>query len=337
MNFPACESRTQVTPFFPIGWYSIARSIELRDGEVRPITVFDRELALYRSRTGKAMVTDAFCPHLGAHLGVNGRVVGEDLRCPFHGWKFDAEGKCNEIPYCDEIPDRAKIRTWHVNESNGDIMVWFHPEDKAPTFENPTIEELSHDDWSQPQYWEFTVPNHVQNIAENVCDPEHFQYVHGMPDTPPSEVTIDDDGRILHLLTDAKDADHPNELRATVFNPGHAIVRTTYGPGAEMLLYSTAQPVSLHETHMRWTLTVRKEIVDFAGDDVMRGIKAGIFDDMHIWEHKIYREKPLFCKADTTLVQFRKWVRQFYVDGMRFVESESPKPKTRFIDARAVE
>ncbi len=333
MTLSACESRTQLTPYFPIGWYSIARGHELRNGEVQAVTVFDRELALYRSRSGKAIVTDAFCPHLGAHLGVQGRVVGEDLRCPFHGWKFGADGKCNEIPYCDEIPERAKIRTWHVSEVNGDIMVWFHPEDLAPTFEMPVVEEFNSDEWSQPQFWEFTVPNHVQNIAENVCDPEHFQYVHRMPDTPPSEVTIDEDGRTLHLHTDAKDADYPNHLHATVFNPGHATVRTTYSPDAAMMLYSTAQPVSLHETHMRWTLTVRNEIVDFAGDDVMRGIKDGIFDDMHIWEHKIYREKPLFCKADTTLVQFRKWVRQFYVDGMRFVETEAVKPKIKFVNA----
>ena len=57
----------------------------------------------------------------------------------------------------------------------------------------------------------------------------------------------------------------------------------------------------------------RKEIVDLVGDDVMEGIKAGIFDDFPIWEHKIYREKPVFCQADTTLVMFRKWVRQFYL------------------------
>lgn len=326
-----CESRTQVTPYFPIGWYSIARSRDLLDGEVKPITIFDRELALYRTREGQAHVTDAFCPHLGAHLGVNGRVVGDSLRCPFHGWKFGPDGKCNEIPYCEEIPERAKINTWHVDETNGDIMVWFHPEGLAPTFELPALTELLDDRWSQPQHWEFTVPNHVQNIAENVCDPEHFQFVHGMPETPPSEVTIDEDGRTLHLVTDAKDAAFPNILHATVHNPGLAIVRTTYGPDAEMLLYSTAQPISLYETHMRWTLTVRKEIIDVAGDDMMRGIKDGIFDDMDIWKHKIYREKPLFCKGDSTLVQFRKWVRQFYVDGMRFVEIPE-KPRMQFVD-----
>ena len=308
-----CESKAERQLPFPIGWYSVERGRNLLKGEVKPIYAFDRELVLFRTREGKAVVLDAFCPHLGAHLGYGGRVIGENIRCPFHGWVFGRDGNCTEIPYCDSIPDRANLRAWPVSETNGDIMVWYHPDGAEPTFEVPPVPELSSDDWSEPQYWEFTIPNHVQNIAENVCDPEHFQYVHKQAETPPAEVTIAEDGRVLTLVADAKDAQYPNILTATVHNPGLAIVRTDYGPNAEMLVYSTAQPTKPNETHMRWSLTVRKEIVDFVGDDVMEGIKAGIFDDIPIWEHKIYREKPVFCQADKTLVMFRKWVRQFYL------------------------
>jgi phenylpropionate dioxygenase-like ring-hydroxylating dioxygenase large terminal subunit len=314
MSLGVCESKIDSGLGFPMGWYSVARGRDLGSGEVERVFAFDRELALYRTRSGVAVVTDAFCPHLGAHLGVEGRVVGESIRCPFHGWRFDTSGDCVEIPYCEDIPERAKVRSWPVSETNGDIMVWFHPEGEAPAWEVPPLEELSSDEWSEPQYWEVTVPNHVQNIAENTCDPEHFQYVHRMPDTPPAVVEIAEDGRVLHMVADAKEAANPNTLDVVMHNPGLAIVRTIYGPGAEMLVYSTAQPTTTNETHMRWTLTVRNEIVDLVGDEVMRGIKAGIDDDMPIWRHKIYREKPVFCKGDTSLVGFRKWVRQFYID-----------------------
>ncbi len=313
-NLIACESKLDAGLPFPIGWYSVGRKRDLGKGQVERVFAFDRELALFRTRSGVACVTDAFCPHLGAHLGVEGCVVGETIRCPFHGWKFDTSGQCVEIPYCDDIPSRAQVRSWHVSETNGDIMVWYHPQGLEPQWDVPELEELSSDDWSEPQYWEFTIPNHVQNIAENTCDPEHFQYVHKMAETPPSEVTIAEDGRVLHMVADAKEAVNPNTLHAILHNPGLAIVRTVYGPNAEMMVYSTAQPTTLNETHMRWTLTVRKEIVDLVGDEVMRGIKDGIFDDMPIWKHKIYREKPVFCKGDTSLIGFRKWVRQFYVD-----------------------
>jgi phenylpropionate dioxygenase-like ring-hydroxylating dioxygenase large terminal subunit len=244
---------------------------------------------------------------------VDGRVVGESIRCPFHGWRFGKEGKCEEIPYCEEIPERACIRTWHVQEKNGEIYVWFHPENTGPRWQLPDLPELGDPNWTSPRYAEFLVPAHVQDIAENSCDPVHFQYVHRQPDVPPSQVTIEDNGRILHLHSDASKAEIPSQLHATVYSPGFAIVRNTYGPGAEMVMYNSAQPISRHETKMRWTLTVRREIEDLAGDDVMKGIIDGLSDDYPIWANKVHKRRPVFCKGDETLVLFRQWVRQFYL------------------------
>ena len=308
----ACESKTNTTPEFPMGWYSVSRTQALLVGEVKPVQAFDRELVLYRTRSGEAVLQDAYCPHLGANLGVDGRVVGESIRCPFHGWRFGKEGKCEEIPYCDEIPERARLRTWHTDEKNGEVYVWFHPENTAPQWELPELPELDDPNWTAPRYAEFLVPAHVQDIAENSCDPVHFQYVHRQPDVPPSTVTIEDNGRILHLNSDASSAPIPSQLHAMVFNPGFALVRNTYGPGAEMVMYNSAQPISRHETKMRWTLTVRREIEDLAGDDVMKGIIDGLSDDYPIWANKVHKRRPVFCKGDETLVMFRKWVRQFY-------------------------
>jgi phenylpropionate dioxygenase-like ring-hydroxylating dioxygenase large terminal subunit len=309
----ACESRTNTTPEFPMGWFSVSRSQELLVGEVQQVQAFDRELVLYRTRSGEAVLQDAYCPHLGANLGVDGRVVGESIRCPFHGWRFGKEGKCEEIPYCEEIPERACIRTWHVQEKNGEIYVWFHPENTGPRWQLPDLPELDDPNWTSPRYAEFLVPAHVQDIAENSCDPVHFQYVHRQPDVPPSQVTIEDNGRILHLHSDASKAEIPSQLHATVYSPGFAIVRNTYGPGAEMVMYNSAQPISRHETKMRWTLTVRREIEDLAGDDVMKGIIDGLSDDYPIWANKVHKRRPVFCKGDETLVLFRQWVRQFYL------------------------
>ena len=311
----ACQSQTNATPEFPMGWFSLARSHELLVGEVKSVQAFDRELALYRTRSGVPVLQDAFCPHLGANLGIEGRVVGESIRCPFHGWRFGSDGECQEIPYCDEIPERAKVRMWNCQEKNGEVYIWYHPENTAPQWELPDLPELNDGAWTAPRYAEFLVPAHVQDIAENSCDPVHFQFVHGQPDIPPSQVTIEDNGRILHLNSDASNAAaNPGQLHATVYNPGFAMVRMTYGPNAEMVMYNSAQPINKHETRMRWTLTVRKEIEDLAGDDVMKGIISGLDDDYPIWANKVHKHRPLFCKADETLVTFRKWVRQFYID-----------------------
>jgi len=310
----ACESRTNVTPEFPMGWYSVARSHELLVGEVKPVQAFDRELVLYRTRSGRAVLQDAFCPHLGAHLGYKGRVVGESVRCPFHGWQFSADdGKCVKIPYCDEIPERAQLRTWHVEEKNGEVYVWFHPENTAPEWGLPELPELGDPHWTAPRYTEHLVPAHVQDICENSCDPVHFQFVHKQMAVPESSVTIDEDGRTMHLHSDMANADYPSHLHATTYSPGFALVRTTYGPNAEMIMYNSAQPVNRNETRMRWTLIVRREIEDAVGDDVMTHIIEGLNDDYPIWANKVHKHRPVFCKEDKTLVVFRKWIRQFYL------------------------
>ena len=77
--------------------------------------------------------------------------------------------------------------------------------------------------------------------------------------------------------------------------------------------FTTAQPISRNETLLRWTLIVRNEIAEFVGDQVMDGIIEGLSDDYPIWENKVHRKQPIFCKGDETLVLFRKWVRQFYL------------------------
>ena len=127
------------------------------------------------------------------------------MRCPFHGWQFGAEdGKCVKIPYCDEIPERAQLRTWHVEEKNGEVYIWFHPENTGPQWGLPDLPELGDPNWTAPRYTELLVPAHVQDICENSCDPVHFQYVHKQMDVPPSTVTIDDDGRTMHLNSECR-------------------------------------------------------------------------------------------------------------------------------------
>ena len=51
------------------------------------------------------------------------------------------------------------------------------------------------------------------------------------------------------------------------------------------------------------------------GEDFINGLSTGVMQDIRIWENKIHRAHPVLCKADTYLIEFRKWVRQFYGDA----------------------
>jgi cholesterol 7-desaturase len=91
----------KIPPPFPNGWFMIAESSEIVAGVATSINCLGENFVVYRSnKDGKVFVLDAFCPHMGANLGVGGIVRGDCIECPFHQWRFSGEdGRCTEVPY----------------------------------------------------------------------------------------------------------------------------------------------------------------------------------------------------------------------------------------------
>jgi phenylpropionate dioxygenase-like ring-hydroxylating dioxygenase large terminal subunit len=113
---PIIRSATREPRFpFPVpnGWFVVAEARDLAPGEMRALRVFGTDVVLFRGDDGTPHMVDAYCAHLGAHLGAGGRVEGDCIRCPFHGWRYaGTSGVCNEIPYgdMDRIPSQARVR-----------------------------------------------------------------------------------------------------------------------------------------------------------------------------------------------------------------------------------
>lgn len=303
-------------PPIPNGWFGVCWSKDLRVGDVQRIDYFEKELVLFRTRSGQAKVLDAHCPHLGAHLGVQGRVIGETIACPFHGWCFDGNGDCVDIPYCDEIPSRATLGSWPVTECNEMIFVWHHLEGSLPNWDVPVFPEFKDPDYSEPKLWEFETPVCIQDMAENSCDPVHFRYVHTQNSIPQSTVSIADDGRIMHMEAEiqsdfAMEGIQPR-LVTDSYGLGLVSVRMEGIPDAGLLMFLSSVSITESRTLTRWVLTVSNNMVDLVGEDFMRGLISGVADDFHIWDNKLHRQRPVFCKADESLMTFRNWVTQFY-------------------------
>src|SRR5262249_43219667 len=136
------------TPPIPNGWFQVAYSDELGPGQVLPLSYFDRELVLFRTASGEPRLLDAFCPHLGAHLGYGGKVEGECIRCPLHAWKFDGAGNCTEVPYAKKVPPKARIAAWPVREKAGLVLAWHHAGGAPPAWEVPEVPEYGHEEWT---------------------------------------------------------------------------------------------------------------------------------------------------------------------------------------------
>jgi cholesterol 7-desaturase len=114
---------------YPDAWYALCLSCELPPGGVKAVNVGGVDLVAWRPRDGgHAVVLDAHCSHLGAHLGVGGTVDADGcIRCPFHGWRFDAGGQLADVPGCassDPLPPNAALRKWPCVEQNGLVSVW---------------------------------------------------------------------------------------------------------------------------------------------------------------------------------------------------------------------
>jgi phenylpropionate dioxygenase-like ring-hydroxylating dioxygenase large terminal subunit len=303
----------------PNGWFAVDWSRDLREGDVKPLEYFGEELVLFRTRSGEARVTDPFCPHLGAHLGYGGRVMGETIRCPFHGWQFDGiSGACTHIPYCERIPQQASIRTWPVQEKNGMVFVWYHSEAKPPEWDFPTLPEIGHADWSEPRTFELELDAHVQETHENNNDPVHFQFVHKMVAEQKNEMSVSEDGRHYQMITRSE-----QETPFGTFEM--ALVRDSWGLGltavrsagieeAGLLMFSSTTPIDDKRVLSRWLLTCTRNWVDLAGEEFMNSLTQGVMQDFPIWKNKVYRANPVLCEGDEYLGMFRKWVRQFYTD-----------------------
>ena len=121
-------------PFaMPFGWFQVLLPRGPRR-PARPRRSTTSTATSWRGATtrGEAHVMDAFCPHLGAHLGHGGTVEGCELVCPFHGWKFDAEGAQHRHPLQrPHQPQGARSARIPTVERNGQLLVWYHPDDEA--------------------------------------------------------------------------------------------------------------------------------------------------------------------------------------------------------------
>ena len=318
---------------YPIGWYQVAYGDEVKPGDVVPLSYFGQELVLFRDGQGNPSVLDAFCPHLGAHLGHGGKVENNCIRCPFHDWAFDAEGTCIEVPYAKKIPTRAKIRSWHLAEKNGQIMVWHHPEGGEPLWELPDLPEVGHEDWSDDIRRSWKIKTRNQEMAENAVDAPHFHYVHGASNMPDPVATFE--GHTMRVISgtgmETPRGGVEGKVESMSYAFGFAYIRFT--GIVETLLINSVTPIDEEYVDVRFSFRVKKmmdaDITKGVGKAFVAEVTRQLEEDIPIWENKRYVHPPLLCDGDGPIGRFRKWCKQFYVeDG----EAE-PKGRLHSIEA----
>ena len=305
----------------PFGWFVIGYSDELKVGEVKPLRYFGRELALWRGEDGEARMLDAYCRHLGAHMGYAGRVQGNDLECPFHAWQYNAKGEVTNIPYAKIIPPQAKrncVRTWPVVERNRFIWAWYHPHGVAPTFEVEALPEASSDEWSDYEKHEWLVYGPLQNMAENGVDAAHFRYLHGTAEMPNYDVKFEGIRRVASVAANMTTprGDVAGTISYGTVGAGQAWTRFT--GICETLMVAGITPIAPDCTHVRFAFTQKKSERDGATAGVARAMTRDICrqldQDKVVWDRQKFTQDALLCDGDGPIAAFRQYYRRFYAE-----------------------
>ncbi|XP_057799304.1 protein TIC 55, chloroplastic-like [Salvia miltiorrhiza] len=164
-------------------WYPLYLTKQVPDDAPLGLTVFDKQVVLFKDGDGVIRCYEDRCPHRLAKLS-EGQLYDGRLECLYHGWQFEGNGKCVKIPQLSEgakIPASACVRTYEVKDSQGVIWIWMSHKtppilEKIPWFENfdrpgfrdiSTIHELPYDH---------------SILLENLMDPAHVPISHDRTD-----------------------------------------------------------------------------------------------------------------------------------------------------------
>jgi 5,5'-dehydrodivanillate O-demethylase len=158
-------------------WLPIAASVELGAGAAMPVRLLTEDLALFRTTAGELGLVDSRCPHRGTSLA-EGFADDRALRCPYHGWAFDACGACVDVSALanrDGVMSQAATTAYPVRELGGLVFAYLGPS-PAPVL--PRF-DLFVADGALRDVGRAIVPCNWLQIMENSVDPVHLEWLHG--------------------------------------------------------------------------------------------------------------------------------------------------------------
>jgi phenylpropionate dioxygenase-like ring-hydroxylating dioxygenase large terminal subunit len=313
--------------WFPVSW---SRDLGRKP---RAVTVLDRRLVLFRGRNGVPAAIENRCPHRGVELS-NGRAADGGIRCPYHGWLFNENGTCVEVPSrlsAERLPT-IRIPSTRTYESGGAVWV--------------TLSDEPHEDrpepWQFPHHRAFYVDEEIDcdyiRVMENLVDASHAAFLHAglLRGAPKTEVVarVRETERGVHIRTDGEKA--AGSLLYKLLRRGADVVHTEefVGPHIVKLVYvsggshSTSQfvavPTSQTTTRLFARITLRiPGLTALAFPVVRTAIRRIIRQDIGIMA-EMARGDQLFpgrriasVRADTPSVWLGRAAGDFRKNGPR--------------------
>ena len=163
-------------PFPMNAWYVASWDVDLRR-ELKPVTICNKKLVLYRRSDGKAVALEDACWHRLLPLS-KGRLKGDELVCGYHGLVYNSEGRCTHMPSQETINPSACVRSYPVVEKHRFLWVWMGDPALADPARVPDMHWNHDPDWAGDGKV-IRVKCDYRLIVDNLMDLTHETFVHG--------------------------------------------------------------------------------------------------------------------------------------------------------------
>jgi phenylpropionate dioxygenase-like ring-hydroxylating dioxygenase large terminal subunit len=162
--------------FLKNAWYVAAWDHELREGPL-PATILGENIVLFRRKDGQAAALANQCPHRRLPLSM-GRVQDGELECGYHGLTFNHAGDCTRAPCADQLPERARVRAYPIEERYGLLWIWMGAPEAADPASIFPVEHWGDLAWGCNRGGSMEVGCNYLHITDNLLDPSHVAWVH---------------------------------------------------------------------------------------------------------------------------------------------------------------
>ena len=185
-------------------WHAAARVIDV-DRTLGARSIAGVHVLMYRKQDGTIAATSNICPHRFAPLD-RGTLVGNAVRCKYHGLEFDSDGRCVHNPHTDRIDAKMHIRSFPIIERHGYAWIWLGESALADPARIPDLSAFEDGDRYHSVHSYLDADYRYDILVDNLLDLSHADYLHvGSFAVEPAEKTTievreDDDDVIVERL-----------------------------------------------------------------------------------------------------------------------------------------
>lgn len=159
-------------------WYVAAWSKEVVGEQLLGRRILNEPIVLRRLESGEAVALQGRCPHRFAPLHM-GKIVNEDIQCPYHGLRFNAEGACTFNPQAPEgpTPKSLQIKRYPLLEKYGALWIWMGEPERADPAALPAYGFLEDERLARIEGYIYSKANY-ELMADNILDLGHVDFLH---------------------------------------------------------------------------------------------------------------------------------------------------------------